>query len=128
MGAGGCGCQQGGGDGRKVRTVVYLHSDGVGHGDQKLAEVLMGAYLETLMHFAGSISHILLINSGVKIIGVDSPFKDYMSELAGVGVIVLACGTCVKHFELSEKLAVGKVSNMVEIVTVLSEAEKVLSP
>ena len=44
------------------------------------------------------------------------------------GVSVLVCGTCLAHFGLLEAKAVGDTSNMLDIVTSLDLAGKVIRP
>ncbi len=39
---------------------------------------------------------------------------------------VLSCGTCLEYYNLRKKLAVGRVSNMHEIVTSLAAADRVI--
>ena len=44
------------------------------------------------------------------------------------GVQVLACGTCLNYYGLTEQLAVGSVTNMYAIVEELNAAGKVIRP
>ena len=44
------------------------------------------------------------------------------------GVEILTCGTCLNHFGLTEKLAVGSVTNMYSIVEKMAQAGKVIRP
>ncbi len=44
------------------------------------------------------------------------------------GVQILTCGTCLNYYGLTEKLAVGGVTNMYSIVETLAEADKVIKP
>jgi hypothetical protein len=43
-------------------------------------------------------------------------------------VEILSCGTCLQHFGIEDKLRVGKVTNMFEIIDSLNAAAKVISP
>jgi hypothetical protein len=45
-----------------------------------------------------------------------------------MGVEVLVCGTCLDHFGINDKLAVGNVSNMYSIIETLSKAGRILRP
>ena len=49
-------------------------------------------------------------------------------NLESQGVEILTCGTCLNHYGLSEKLAVGSVTNMYQIAQILTEAGKVIRP
>ncbi len=113
---------------QKKSTVVYISSETMGQGDDELGRILMKSYLDTLSHFANDISHIIFVNAGVKLAVEDSPLLDYIRELEKMGAEVLSCGTCLKHFGLMEKLAVGSVSNMYTILEVQTKASTILSP
>ncbi len=113
---------------QKKNIAVYIKSEFFGHGNNELGEILMGAYFETLSHFAGDISHIILVNSAVKLAVEGSAVLDHFQELEKTGIEVLACGTCLIFFGIKEKLRVGNVSNMFTIVDVLAKAPNVLSP
>ncbi len=108
--------------------VVYINAEGMGRGDERLGQMLMAAYMETLLHFAPRLSHLLLVNSGVKLACKGSPSLAHLLELASMEVEILACGTCLKFYGLSESLRAGSVSNMYTIVEVMSKSDKVLTP
>ena len=55
-------------------------------------------------------------------------FVQDLKKLKELGVEILTCGTCLNHYGLSEKLAVGSVTNMYRIAEVLSKAGKVIRP
>ncbi|MBU0482159.1 MAG: sulfurtransferase-like selenium metabolism protein YedF [Proteobacteria bacterium] len=108
--------------------VIYINSESIGSGDSGLGKTLMGAYMETLSHSINEISHIILINSGVKLACKGSPVADDLKAFAEVGVRILSCGTCLKFYGIKDRLEAGEVSNMVTIVDTLKKAGKVLSP
>lgn len=112
-----------------TRTLaVYIGSEFMGKGDDELGAILMGAYFETLSHFAREISHVILVNSAVKLAVKGSAVLDHLQELEKTGIEVLACGTCLNFFDLKEKLRVGTVSNMFTILDILAKSSKTLSP
>jgi selenium metabolism protein YedF len=110
------------------RTVVYVSSEGMGRGDEELGAKLMAACLDTLAQFAPRISHVIFVNAGVKLAIDGSPVLDQIRNLERMGAQVLACGTCLNHFDIADRLSVGSVSNMLAILEVLSGADKVLAP
>lgn len=107
--------------------VVYVSSETLGRGDEGLGAVLMRAYLDTLAQFAKEISHVIFINSGVKLAVEGSPVLEQIQALERMGAQVLCCGTCLNHFKLAQKLQVGSVSNMLAILEVLSKAQRVMN-
>lgn len=110
------------------KITIYITSEYLGQGDDELGSVLMGAYFETLNHFADKISHIILVNSAVKLAVEGSAVLDYFQELEKMDIEVLACGTCLNFYKIKDKLQLGAVSNMFTILDILAKSDKVLSP
>jgi sulfur relay (sulfurtransferase) complex TusBCD TusD component (DsrE family) len=44
------------------------------------------------------------------------------------GVRIRTCGTCLNYYGLTEKLAVGEVTNMYSIVETLAGADRIIKP
>lgn len=112
----------------KTSIAIYITSEFLGQGDDELGAVLMKAYFETLNHFAKDISHIILVNSAVKLAVEGSPVLRYFQNLEEMNINVLACGTCLEFFGIADSLQVGTVSNMFTILDTLAKAPKVLTP
>ena len=110
------------------QIAVYINSDTMGKGDDTLGANLMGVYLDTLSNFANEISHIILVNSGVKLACKGSTVIEQLQNLAGTGVDILSCGTCLNFFEIKDQLEAGSVSNMFDIIEAMKNSGKVLSP
>jgi selenium metabolism protein YedF len=107
-------------------TVVFVPSDSLGRGPAELGERLLGAFFHTLLEVGPKADMIIFMNSGVKLTVEGSRAIDDLRELAQQGVDILACGACLNYFELTDKLAVGRVSNMYEIATALLEAGRIV--
>lgn len=113
---------------QKKDIFVYVASEFMGSGDDELGAILMKAYFETLSHFAKDITHMTFVNSGVKLAIEGSPVLEHIKEMEQMGIEILSCGTCLNHFGIKEKLAVGQVSNMFTILDAQSKAGTILSP
>ena len=70
---------------------------------------------------------LVFVNSGVKLTIEGTEALSVLQELESQGVSILVCGTCLNHFGLLEKKRVGETTNMLDIVTSLEVAEKVIS-
>jgi len=68
---------------------------------------------------------IILMNGGVKLAIEGSASMENLRSLAELGVEVLACGTCLEFFQLKEALAVGRITNMYEIASLLLQGSTV---
>jgi selenium metabolism protein YedF len=108
--------------------VVYVSSEGMGRGDDELGTVLMEAFLDTLSQFKGELSHAIFVNAGAKLAVKGSPVLEQVRQLEELGVQVLVCGTCLNHFGIKDKLAVGSVSNMYSIIETLAKAGRTIRP
>lgn len=107
--------------------VIVVSSETMGRGEEELGGILMRAFFYTLGEVAPTPDIAVFINSGVKLVAENSPVLEDLQALADQGVHILACGTCLKYFELMEKVAVGEVSNMYTIAETLLSAGKVVS-
>jgi selenium metabolism protein YedF len=111
-----------------TRTVLFLGSDVVGRGDDyQLGSLLMQKFLHTLGGLKSRPETIVLINTGVKLVVGDSLVLGQLRQLESQGIEILACGTCLSRFQLTDKVAVGRVSDMYTIAQTLLEAEKIIS-
>ena len=110
------------------RTLVLITTETIGRGDDVLGGKLMGNFLATLPELGARLWRIVLINGGVKLASCPGPGLDALKKMEAEGVSVLVCGTCLAHFGLLEAKAVGDTSNMLDIVTSLDLADKVIRP
>ncbi len=109
-------------------TVVVFSSDKMGEGDEKLGRILMKGFIYALTEQEKLPQTILFYNNGVKLVVEGSDSLADLKLLEAQGVEVLACGTCLNHYQLAEKLGVGSVTNMYVIVEKLTQAAKVIKP
>ena len=96
--------------------VVVVPSNVMGHGDDELGEVLIKAFVFALTQQDELPDSILFYNGGVKLTIEGSPVLDDLNKLANAGVEILSCGTCLMHYGVQDKLAVGEATNMYVIV------------
>ena len=99
----------------------------VRNGADELGAALMKNFLSTLTEMQ-DLWRIVLLNGGVKLAATPGPCLDALKKLAESGVSILVCGTCLNHYGLLEKKQVGETSNMLDIVTSLDLAGKVIRP
>ena len=110
-----------------ARMLVFVRSDTLGRGDDKLGAGLMKNFLLTLKEMGPSLWRVLFLNSGVKLCCAGSESLPALQELVASGVSILVCGTCLNHFGLLEAKQVGETTNMLDIVTSLQVAGKVIT-
>jgi selenium metabolism protein YedF len=111
-----------------VGNVVLISSAQLGDGERELGDILMRAFIKTLKEVEPAPQALLFVNSGVWLTTEGSPLLPDLRDLVASGSQVLSCGTCLDYYHLKEKLAVGIVTNMFEIVSLLSDSDRVLRP
>ena len=96
----------------RTDTVVVLASDKMGEGAEELGKTLLKAFIFSLTQQDKLPKTILLYNGGAHLTCEGSPMLDDLKALEAEGVEILTCGTCLNFYGLTEKLAVGSVTNM----------------
>ena len=111
----------------KQKIMVMVGSDRMGHGDDALGLKLMVSFLKTVKEMGDELWRLVFVNNGVKMTTSDSEVLPVLEELEQSGVYILVCGTCLTHFNLLEKKMVGETTNMLDIVTAMQLADKVVN-
>ena len=106
---------------------ALITTDRIGRGDDELGLKLMASYLATLKEMGPELWRIILLNAGVKMAVEGSGNLKSLQELEESGVSILVCGTCLTFFDLLDQKAVGETTNMLDVVTSLQVAGKVMS-
>lgn len=110
-----------------MKTIIILNSEHFGHGEEILGERLMGSFLRKLWANETKPYALIFYHAAVKLLIKGSPVLDALEGLEKAGVDLIACGTCVAYYDVKEKMSFGRVSDMVEIVSVLMAADKVIT-
>jgi selenium metabolism protein YedF len=108
------------------KTVVFITKDTMGQGDDTLGGKLMLNFLGTLPELGETLWRIILVNGGVKLAVTGSPVLEKLQALAASGVSIIVCGTCLDFFGILDKKEVGETTNMLDVVTSLDLADKVI--
>ena len=109
-------------------TVVQVATDTMGRGDDELGQLLMRSYLKTLLQLEEKPALVMFYNTGVRLCCEGSPLLEDLAEFESAGIEIIACATCLSFFELGDQLAIGRVTDMLEIATRLHEAGRVIRP
>jgi selenium metabolism protein YedF len=111
----------------RKKIMVMVASDCVGHGDDELGSKLMASFLKTLKEMGDELWRLVFLNNGVKLTIEGSDMLPSLNELEETGISILVCGTCLNHFNLLDKKQVGETTNMLDIVTSMQLADKVIN-
>lgn len=106
---------------------VFVGKDYIGEGDHTLGRSLIQMFFYTLLESEDLPESILFMNAGVKLVVEDEQCIEHLSQLSKKGVAIIVCGTCLNFYGLAEKIQVGTVSNMYDIVSKMQAANKVIT-
>ena len=115
-------------DTRKKGMLVVLSGNTMGSGDEKLGKALMKAFVFALTKQDVLPETILCYNTGAYLTTDGADTLEDLKLLESEGVTVLTCGTCLDFYGLKEKLAVGGVTNMYDIVERMESAQTIVRP
>jgi selenium metabolism protein YedF len=109
------------------RIMVMCATDRIGFGDDGLGMKLMVNFLRTLKELGEELWRLAFVNNGVKLTIEGSEVLEDLKAYENEGKRILVCGTCLDHFDLLESKQVGETTNMLDIVTAMQLADKVIS-
>ena len=113
-------------DTEKKKIMVMVANNCMGHGDDELGSKLMVSFLKTLKEMGDELWRLVFVNNGVKLTIDGSEVLSILKEYEKDGLHILVCGTCLTHFNLLDKKQVGETTNMLDIVTAMQLADKVI--
>lgn len=112
----------------KKNLVIQVSSDAMGAGSDELGRNLMKAFIYAVTQQDELPATMLFYNGGAHLTCEGSPALDDLKALAEQDVEILTCGTCLNHYGIADKLAVGEVTNMYVICQKLEQASNIVRP
>ena len=112
----------------KGGKVVVLSSNTMGNGDEQLGKKLMKAFIFALTSQDEVPEKVICYNSGAYLTTEDPDTVKDLKSLEEAGATVMTCGTCLDFYGLKEKLKVGIISNMYDIVEAQMSASLLIRP
>lgn len=112
----------------KGDLVVVVSSDRMGTGNDELGKVLIKGFIFAVTQLDTLPKAMLFYNGGVTLTTEGSPALEDLKSLEAQGVEIMSCGTCLDYYGLKDKLVVGNVTNMYNIVETQAKAAKVIKP
>ena len=112
-------------DARKI--MIICGTDRMGFGDDTLGLKLMVNFLRTIAEMGDELWRLVFVNNGVKLTIEGSEVLEDLKRYQDRGLRILVCGTCLGHFNLQDSKQVGETTTMLDIVTAMQLADKVIS-
>jgi len=109
------------------KIMVVIATDRMGFGDDELGKQLLHNFIRTLKEMGTELWRLVFVNNGVKLTISGSEVLPALEEYEEDGLQILVCGTCLSHFDLVDRKCVGETTNMLDIVTGMQLADKVIT-
>ena len=109
-------------DSPRKGMLVVLSANVMGTGDAKLGSSLMKAFVFAMTKQEQLPDAILCYNTGAYLTCEGADTLEDLKLLESEGVTILTYGTCLDFYDMKEKLAVGGVTNMYDIVERMENA------
>ncbi len=90
----------------KKNVFIIIATDTMGK-EEKLGKILMKGFFETMLVHELLPDRIFFMNTGIRLTTLEEEFIPILKELEKKGVEIYTCGTCLKYFQLEDKLKVG---------------------
>jgi selenium metabolism protein YedF len=108
-------------------TVFLIKGDQIGISAEEPGKKLMKTFLYSLGQLPAAPQTILLLNQGVKLACEGSEVLEDLKALADKGADIRSCGQCLTYYGLTDKLLVGKITNMLDIVETITASAQTIT-
>ena len=108
-------------------TAILITRNGMGHAEADLQQQLISTYLTMLADHGYHPGVVCFYADGVKLVVEGSPVLDQLRSLEAQEVRLIVCNTCLKYYHLEDKVQVGIVGGMHDIIEAQWQARKVIS-
>lgn len=106
--------------------VIVISSNEFGNGDPVLGKTLMKSYIYALTEAEEKPKNLIFLNSGVNLTVTESNVLESLEALKNSGTNIYSCGACLDFYGLTDKVAIGEITNMYAIVDMMNKADKVI--
>lgn len=97
-------------------------------GTEDFGRTLLKTFINTLTEQDVLPKQVIFYNGGVPLVAEGSESVEDLKTLVSKGVQVFACGACLNYYGLSDKVAVGEVTNMFSIIEMMRKASRIVRP
>lgn len=108
-------------------TVILVTRNGMGDAEPELQLKLVTTYFKLLDENNLLPNAVCFYANGVNLVVEGSPILDSLKSLESKGVRLILCSTCLNFYNLTEKVQVGIVGGMTDIIEAQRRAGKVVS-
>jgi len=107
--------------------VVAISQNKMGHGSDELGQILIKGFIFSISQLETPPKAVVFFNSGIKLTLDDANTLADIKAMTERGTKVIVCGTCADYFQVKDRVSVGEIGNMYDIVEAMSGAAKVIN-
>jgi len=108
-------------------AVILVTRNGMGDAEPALQQKLVSTYFKLLDESDVLPAVICFYAEGVRLVVEGSAVLDTLKSLEAKGVYLVLCKTCLNYYNLADKVQVGIVGGMTDIIEAQRRASKVIS-
>ncbi|WXR62826.1 sulfurtransferase-like selenium metabolism protein YedF [Peptostreptococcaceae bacterium AGR-M142] len=109
------------------KKVIFIQSNMMGGHNEDLGKILINGFVFTLTQVKPYPKAVVLVNQGVELSTINEETVENLKVLENKGTNIVSCGTCLDFLDLKDKLNVGEISNMYDIVEILSDSSNCIT-
>ena len=113
-----------------AKQVMLMTKTWLGHvedQDRGFGQAMMDKFLHALEAAPQKPSAMCFYTEGVRLVIDNSPVLLSLKVLADMGVDLIVCQSCVHQYGLEDRVAVGRVGGMPDIVAAVTNADSVVT-
>jgi intracellular sulfur oxidation DsrE/DsrF family protein len=113
-----------------MKTVILVTREGLGQvqaADHEFGVEMFDRFVHALEGEERRPEALCFYTDGVKLLVEGSRALPGLRLLAGLGVRLVACRSCLEKFGLLDRLGVGEVGTMKDVVRLIQDADKVVT-
>lgn len=99
----------------------------MGQGEEEIGYIMIKKFINGLVGQDEKPEKLVFYGLGVRLTAKESPVMDALLSLENMGVDIVSCATCVNYYGLVDKIQVGRIGNMPELLKLLMEKDDVIT-
>jgi len=108
-------------------AVVLITADSMGRGAEELGKLLIKGFIFSLSQLNPPPEAVIFLNGGARLTTEGANTVPDLKTLESKGTEIYTCGTCANYYKLTEALAVGSITDMMNITNRLAKASAVIT-
>jgi len=102
------------------KVFMVISSDIMGR-EEDIGKVVMKNFFETVKATKQIPHTIFFLNAGVKLTTLNEEVADILKDIELMGTEIYSCGTCLKHYNIEDKMKVGHRGASTQVVEALHD-------